>query len=227
MKAALSFVSLLSLVAIAASSTLPSGGKVLSCDADARVLVDTSTVTVDGHELTVSTKACSANMVTSRSFEKRQIALCGLTAELECVTGVAGPIIADCVNLQALLPSFIATQPEFFELAPQTLRSVTFGTCEYAWINNNPLGGVFLEGCWPDVERFGANLTPDCIEIGEPAGIAFPPVAVLNEAWLFEFVCCLCETCSTNSDPNIEFSWFKLLLSLTDAGDYLEQFSVS
>jgi hypothetical protein len=48
-----------------------------SCAADDRVLVETRTFTVDGHEIQVSTKACSANSITSRSFKKRQTLACG------------------------------------------------------------------------------------------------------------------------------------------------------
>ncbi|KAJ7215579.1 hypothetical protein GGX14DRAFT_392014 [Mycena pura] len=193
MKTVLSFVALISLAA--ASSTLPSGGKVLSsCAADARVLVKTRNFTVGGHEIQVSTKACSANIVTSRSFGKRQTLLCDTrqATTFECATGLPPPVIADCDNLRAALPGFVATQPPFFEpVAPQFLQSVTLGTCEYAWINNNPVGGATLEGCWSDMEEFGSILTSGCIEVGEPAGIAFPtvPLAIPNDTWIFEFVC--------------------------------------
>ncbi|KAF8171593.1 hypothetical protein K438DRAFT_1773145 [Mycena galopus ATCC 62051] len=183
MKAALSFIALLSLAGLAVASTLPSGGATLSsCAADARVLVETRTVTVAGHEIQVSTKACSANSIASRSFEKRQNLACGLGP-------AAAPAPADCAALQAALPGFVAAQPSgFFVVAPQFVEEVSLGTCLYAWINNNAVGGASLEGCWTDVETFGSILSPGCISAGQNAGIAFPTTAVVNDAWIFEFV---------------------------------------
>ncbi|KAF7367930.1 hypothetical protein MSAN_00858000 [Mycena sanguinolenta] len=188
MKTALSFVALLSLAALAVASTLPSGGVVsTSCAAGARVLIETRNVTVGEHEIQVSTKACSPNIITSRSFEKRQTVACGQATTLECaVSPVAAPLAADCNALQAALPAFVATQPAFFVVAPQTVEEVSLGTCQYAWINDNAVGGVTLEGCWTDVETFGSILTPGCIGAGQSAGIAFPTTAVANDAWIFE-----------------------------------------
>ncbi|KAJ6503543.1 hypothetical protein C8R45DRAFT_973192 [Mycena sanguinolenta] len=203
MKAVHSFVALLSLAAFAVSSTLPSGGVVSSsCAAGARVLIDTRTVTVAGHEIQVSTKACSGNSIASRSFEKRQTVACGQATTLECAVGpAAAPVPADCAALQAALPAFVASQPSnFFVVAPQTVEELTLGTCLYAWINDNAVGGVTLEGCWTDVETFGSILTPGCIAVGQNAAIAFPTTAVANDAWIFEFVCCLWEEYRTNRD---------------------------
>ncbi|KAJ7260662.1 hypothetical protein C8J57DRAFT_1319187 [Mycena rebaudengoi] len=188
MKAALSFVAVLSLAALAVSSTLPSGGAVLSsCTAGARVLVETRNVTVAGHEIQVSTEACSANIITSRSFEKRQTLACGQATSFACAAAPPGPAPADCAALQAALPAFVAAQPSpFFVVAPQTVQVLSLGTCEYAWINNNAVGGVTLQGCWSDVVFFGSILTPGCINAGQTAGIAFPTTAVVNNAWIFE-----------------------------------------
>ncbi|KAJ6503568.1 hypothetical protein C8R45DRAFT_973264 [Mycena sanguinolenta] len=195
MKGALSFVALLSLEVFAVSSTLPSGGVVSSsCAAGARVLVETRNVTVNGHEIQVSTKACSGNSIASRTFEQRQTTV-ALACErrsttLECAVGPpTAPVPGDCATLQADIPTFIAEQPcNFFLVPPQFVQTLSFGTCLYGWINDNAVGGVTLEGCWTDVETFGEILTVGCIEAGQIAGIAFPTTAVANEAWVFEVV---------------------------------------
>ncbi|KAJ7215582.1 hypothetical protein GGX14DRAFT_443126 [Mycena pura] len=189
MKAVLSFVALLS-PALAVSSSLPSGGAVTSCAAADRVLIETRNVTVAGHEIQVSTKACSGNIniISSRSFKKRQTDVCGQTADFECAVGSVTPVIADCASLQAALPDFIATQPPFFVLAPQTVEEVSLRTCLFAWINNNAVGGASLEGCWSDVERIGGAVPlPGCFGVqGFNAQIAFPSLAMFEEAWVFE-----------------------------------------
>ncbi|KAF7367935.1 hypothetical protein MSAN_00858500 [Mycena sanguinolenta] len=189
MKTALSFVALLSVAALAVSAALPSGGVVsTSCAAGTRVLVETRNVTVGEHEIQVSTKACSPNIIASRSFEKRQTVACGQATTLECaVSPVAAPLPADCNTLQAVLPSFVATQPSpFFVVAPQFVEELALGTCQYAWINDNAVGGVTLEGCWTDVETFGSILTGGCIDVGQSAGIAFATTPAVNDAWIFE-----------------------------------------
>ncbi|KAJ7876743.1 hypothetical protein B0H14DRAFT_2713839 [Mycena olivaceomarginata] len=184
MKAALSIVALLSLAALAASAALQSGGAVLSsCAAGARVLVETRNVTFPpGPAPPISSP--------SRSFEKRQTVACGQATTLSCAVGpAAAPAPADCAALQAALPGFVAAQPSpFFVVAPQFVEEVALRTCQYAWINNNAVGGVTLEGCWTDVETFGSILTPGCISVGQNAGIAFPTTAVANDAWIFEVV---------------------------------------
>ncbi|KAF8143661.1 hypothetical protein K438DRAFT_1993625 [Mycena galopus ATCC 62051] len=154
------------------------------------LLVETRNITVAGHEIQVSTKACSANIIASRSFEKRQTFACGQATTLECAVGpAAAPAPTDCAALQAALPAFVAAQPSpFFVVAPQFVEELALGTCLYAWINNNAVGGVSLEGCWTDVETFGSILTPGCINVGQNAGIAFPTTAVANDAWIFEVV---------------------------------------
>jgi len=180
-------LSLFSLAALAASSTIPSRRKIpSSCADDAHVVVQSHNVTVAGHDIKVSTKACSSNAVASRSFEQRQIDTCEQGGSLTCIFGVPGPIIADCVELQAALPEFIATQPDLFEVAPQTFEEVSFGTCAYLWINDNPVGGAILESCWSTVETFGEALTSSCIRSGSAAGFLFPTVPMVNEAWILE-----------------------------------------
>ncbi|KAJ6574413.1 hypothetical protein B0H19DRAFT_1063372 [Mycena capillaripes] len=183
MKPVTSLVALLSLATLGASLATTYQGSLSACKASDRVLVQTRNLTAAGHQIQISTKACSADALTSRSLEKRQV----LNA---CVTG-PGPLEADCLALETALPAALAAEgnPTTFEVAPQFVEEFTLGTCLWAWINNNPFGGATLEECFSNVELSGKNLDAECVAFGDTAGIAVPnnpalPAAEL--AWIFE-----------------------------------------
>ncbi|KAJ7493098.1 hypothetical protein B0H11DRAFT_2191128 [Mycena galericulata] len=116
-----------------------------SCKASDRVLVSTRNVTVAGHDIQVSTKACSADVPNSRPIEKRQVFdVCNNTqvVNFECVVGEgAGPLFSDCANLvQAII------------------------------IENEQPGDF----CYSELTNIGTILNDDCIIDGVTGGIAFP-----------------------------------------------------
>ncbi|KAJ7819460.1 hypothetical protein B0H14DRAFT_3737482 [Mycena olivaceomarginata] len=196
MKFFATIVALLSLASLGASSAVPSPGFVPSCKASDRVLVETRNVTAAGHEIQISTKACSADVLASHSLARRQVfsACSGETIAFTCVTNQGvGPLEADCVALENALPAFAAAQsnPFAFTVQPQFVQEFTLGTCLWAWINTNPVGGQPLQYCYTNVEDNGITLDNNCITRGDTAGIAFPsnPPGQLNPvvlAWVFE-----------------------------------------
>ncbi|KAJ6571159.1 hypothetical protein B0H19DRAFT_1255150 [Mycena capillaripes] len=196
MKPATSFVALLSLASLVVSSARPSQGLLSSCLAQDRVLVETRNVTAAGHEIQISTKACSADVLaaSSRSLHKRQVfnACEGETTTYTCVINQGiGPLRTDCAALEAALPAFLASEggPTSFTVSPQFVQEFTLGTCLWAWINTNPVGGATLQYCYVGVEVNGANLDNDCIVPGDTAGVAIPSNPQLNPvvlAWAFE-----------------------------------------
>ncbi|KAJ7786805.1 hypothetical protein B0H14DRAFT_3893512 [Mycena olivaceomarginata] len=97
-----------------------------------------------------------------------------LTARNLCLAvwcGGAGPLEADCVALENALPAFAATQsnPFSFTVLPQFVQEFTLGTCLWAWINTNPIGGAILQYCYVGVEANGITLD----------GIASSPATLL------------------------------------------------
>ncbi|KAJ7473846.1 hypothetical protein B0H11DRAFT_2195513 [Mycena galericulata] len=188
MKPFTSLAALLSLASLVVSSST-ADQRLASCKASDRVLVSTRNVTAAGHEFQVSTKACSADVLNSRALEKRQVFdLCnnGETLNFECVVGEgAGPLLGDCDNLeQAIIAAF--EEPG----DPQFAQEFSLGTCLWAWINDNPVGGAVLEFCYSELtSELGPLLIDDCIIDGVTGGIAFPsginfvPAAL---EWTFE-----------------------------------------
>ncbi|KAJ7921452.1 hypothetical protein B0H13DRAFT_1866613 [Mycena leptocephala] len=130
-------------------------GVLSSCNARDRVLVETRNVTVAGHEIQISTKACSADVLTSRSLEKRQVInTCAGGQTFSCVVNQGiGPLEADCAALEAALPPFLASEgnPPTFTVSPQFAQEFTLGTCLWAWINTNPVGGITLQYCYQNL----------------------------------------------------------------------------
>ncbi|KAJ7792772.1 hypothetical protein B0H14DRAFT_3562397 [Mycena olivaceomarginata] len=195
MKSFATIVALLSLASLGASSATPSSGSVSSCKASDQVLVETRNVTAAGHEIQISTKACSADVLASHSLAKRQVFdACGSggTTTFTCVTNQgAGPLEADCVALENALPAFAATQsnPFSFTVLPQFVQEFTLGTCLWAWINTNPIGGAIFAVL---LRRSGGqryNPRWNCIFPGDTAGIAIPSNPQLNPvvlAWAFK-----------------------------------------
>ncbi|KAJ7672022.1 hypothetical protein B0H17DRAFT_1141309 [Mycena rosella] len=172
-------------------SSLPVG-----CKASDRVLIETRNVTAGGHTIQISTKACSAEAVASRGLAKRQVqnACVAETINFECLIGGTAPLAADCTALESAVPAALAAEgnPTFFELAPQTVEEFTLGTCLWAWVNNNPVGGATLEFCFSEVEEIGEILDSGCIAAGETGGLALPSSATVPAselAWFQEFVC--------------------------------------
>ncbi|KAJ7458241.1 hypothetical protein FB451DRAFT_1372370 [Mycena latifolia] len=222
MKPATSLVALLSLASLAVSSATPSQGILSSCNARDRVLVETRNVTAAGHEIQISTKACSADVLTTRSLKE--------SLTFNACTGGPGPLESDCASLESALPAAVAAAsgdslpswpwmfPEFdysgptmFTVAPQFVQEFTLGTCLWAWINNNPINGATLQYCYVGVEVHGGNIDELCIIPGDTGGVAIPSNPQLNPvvlAWIFEF-----------SSP------FLNLFFLIDAGDDLGWFS--
>ncbi|KAJ6534657.1 hypothetical protein DFH09DRAFT_1369766 [Mycena vulgaris] len=194
MKSFATIVALLSFASLGASSATPSPGFVPSCKASDRVLVETRNVTAAGHEIQISTKACSADVLASHSVAKRQVfnACTGETTTFTCVTNQgAGPLEADCVALENALPAFAAAQsnPFSFTVQPQFVQEFTLGTCLWAWINTNPVGGATLQYCYVGVEANGVTLDGNCIFAGDTGGVAIPSNPLLNPvvlAWVFE-----------------------------------------
>ncbi|KAJ6527232.1 hypothetical protein DFH09DRAFT_1186951, partial [Mycena vulgaris] len=191
MKSFATIVALLSLASLGASSATPSPGFVPSWKGSDRVPVETRNVTAAGHEIQISTKACSADVLASHSVAKRQVLnACagGETTTFTCVANQgAGPLEADCVAL----PAFAATQsnPFSFTVLPQFVQEFTLGTCLWAWINTNPVGGATLQYCYVGVEANGVTLDGNCIFPGDTGGVAIPSNPQLNPvvlAWVFE-----------------------------------------
>ncbi|KAJ7805051.1 hypothetical protein B0H13DRAFT_2387962 [Mycena leptocephala] len=194
MKPSTSLVAFLSFVSIAVSSAIPAQG---ACKAADQVLVDTHTVTAAaGHELQVSTKACSADVLSlssaqNRTVEKRvTFTTCGINGAFECVTNQGiGPLESDCL---ALSDAITATFTGSFTVAPQFVQTFSLGTCLYAWINLNPVGGASLSACYSGLtEVLAFNLDHSCIVSGDTGGFVIPgssepglDPAVLD--WTFE-----------------------------------------
>ncbi|KAJ7493065.1 hypothetical protein B0H11DRAFT_1911500 [Mycena galericulata] len=195
MKSFTSLVVLLSLASLVVSSST-ADQRLASCKASDRVLVSTRNVTAAGHDFQVSTKACSADVLNSRALEKRQVFdLCnnGETLNFECVSGEgAGPLFGDCADLaEAIVAAFEEPgDATIFAVEPQFAQEFSLGTCLWAWINDNPVGGAILEFCYSELTGdLGPILNDDCIIDGVTGGIAFPSGINFVEAaleWTFE-----------------------------------------
>ncbi|KAJ6527201.1 hypothetical protein DFH09DRAFT_1186909 [Mycena vulgaris] len=167
MKSFATVVALLSLASLGASSATPSPGFVPSCKASDRVLVEARNGQVFN--------ACAG----------------GETTRFTCMANQgAGPLEADCVALENALPAFAATQNPFsFTVLPQFIQEFALGTCLFAWINTNPVGGATLQYCYAGVEANGITLDGNCIFPGDTGGVAIPSNPQLNPvvlAWVFE-----------------------------------------
>ncbi|KAJ7921730.1 hypothetical protein B0H13DRAFT_2318241 [Mycena leptocephala] len=158
MKPSTSLVALLSLASVVVSSAITARG-VSSCKASDRVLVDTQTVTAAGHKFQISTKACSADALTSRSLEKRVTFQLAHSRRLCCLSN-------------AIVAAFEGPgQPTLFTVSPQFVQEFSLGTCLWAWINNNPVGGATLQYCYSGLTGvLGFNLDNSCIVPGDTGG---------------------------------------------------------
>ncbi|KAJ7260247.1 hypothetical protein C8J57DRAFT_1338591 [Mycena rebaudengoi] len=194
MKSSIPLLALLSLASVVMSSAIPAQG-VSSCKASDRVLVHSRNVTAAGHEFQVSTKACSADVLSSssRAVEKRTtFTTCGIGGSFNCVINQGlGPLEADCV---ALSNAIVATFEGSFSVDPQFVQEFSLGTCLWAWINENPVGGATLSACYGGLTSFLAfNLMQNCIVPGDTGGFVIPSTlntnidpAVLD--WVFEIL---------------------------------------
>ncbi|KAF7367597.1 hypothetical protein MSAN_00823000 [Mycena sanguinolenta] len=196
MKSSTSLLALFSLVSVMVCST-NTGQGISSCKAEDRVLVDSRNVTAGGYEFQVSTKACSAAVLTSRVFQKRvYYNSCAsgetLTSTYTCVTNQGtGPLEADCVSLSnALTAAYEGPgDPTLFTVSPQYAQEFSYGTCLWAWINQNPVGGAALEYCYSGLNVMGFNLDQSCIVNGDTGGYVIPSNPQLVPAslnWVFE-----------------------------------------
>ncbi|KAJ7218373.1 hypothetical protein GGX14DRAFT_541362 [Mycena pura] len=199
MKPSNSLVSFFAFVTLVVSSAVPApSASSTSCKAADRVLVETHTVTAGGHELQVSTKACSADVLAlsqsqPRAIEKRQFFnICGSEGEFQCVVGQGvGPLEADCVALSnAIVAMFEAGANganAVFTVAPQFVQEFSLGTCLWAFINENPVtGGFLMEECYSTLTEFLAPaLMEDCVATGETAGFVIPETLNKNTNPLF------------------------------------------
>ncbi|KAJ6461146.1 hypothetical protein C8R47DRAFT_1159855 [Mycena vitilis] len=197
MQLSFSLVTLLSLASVTVSSAVPVQVQSLpsSCKAEERVLIETHNVTAAGHEFQVSTKACSNNVPTSPALGKR-VTLNACIAEslsFSCVTGGgAGPLAADCNTLQtAIVAAFEQPgQATLFSVAPQTAQEFTLGTCLWAWINENPVGGATLEYCFSELTgQLGPVIDSGCIVPGDTGGFVVPSATGVDPQaldWVFE-----------------------------------------
>ncbi|KAJ7442340.1 hypothetical protein B0H11DRAFT_2292079 [Mycena galericulata] len=150
MKLFTSLVALLSLASLVVPS-YTADQRLSSCKASDRVLVSTRNVTAAGHDFQVSTKACSADVLNSRAIEKRQVF--DVCNNGERVAGGAGPTFTDCDNLSAAMAAAFEQpgDPTLFVVDPQFAQEFTLGTCLWAFINDNPVGGAILEFCYVEV----------------------------------------------------------------------------
>ncbi|KAJ7690194.1 hypothetical protein B0H17DRAFT_1065235 [Mycena rosella] len=195
MKPSTSLVALLSFASAVVSSIVPARG-LSSCIAQDRVLVETRNVTAAGHEFQVLTKACSADVLNSRAVQKRQTfnsCAAGETTTYTCVTNEgAGPLLADCTALSAAIVAAFeqAGEPTLFTVSPQFVQEFSLGTCLYAWINQNPVGGATLQCSYSYVTGVLAfNLDESCIVPGDTGGfttVSNPQLVPASLEWNFE-----------------------------------------
>ncbi|KAF9073513.1 hypothetical protein BDP27DRAFT_1417001 [Rhodocollybia butyracea] len=198
MKSITSLVALLSLASVSLASVsvsaLQSGKSMPSaCQVSERVVIESHNVTVSGKTIQVSQVACSADALVSRSLEKRQVlnACDGSSVNLECVTeaGVAGPLTADCEALATIIADS-GELADFFEVAPGFAEIFSSGTCEWAWINSNAVGGPTLEYCLENILLLGEDLIPCTEELDSIGGFAQPTdfALVTTDTWTFEII---------------------------------------
>ncbi|KAJ6628527.1 hypothetical protein B0H10DRAFT_1990270 [Mycena sp. CBHHK59/15] len=184
MKPFASLVALLPFVSIVVSSVVPAQSIFsASCKASDRVLVDTRNVTAGGHEFQISTKACSADVLAlssqSRAIEQRQtFTTCGFGGQYKCVVNQGiGPLEADCVALSnAVVAAFEAPGDSgLFTVPPQFVQELSLGTCLWAWINENPVGGATITTCYSELTGvYSFNLDQECIIPGDTGGFFIP-----------------------------------------------------
>ncbi|KAJ7673725.1 hypothetical protein DFH06DRAFT_1467189 [Mycena polygramma] len=188
------------LASVVVSSTVPA--PLSSCKAENRVLVETRNITAGGYEFQVSTKACSPDVGTPRTLEKRETLNACIAENLSfnCVTGGAarGPLGADCGHLElAVVAAFQkpgASDPPGFTVDPQFAAEFALGTCLWAWINENPVGGPTLEFCYSELSTtLGPTLDFDCVINaglnGYTGGFVVPSSATADPRaldWVFE-----------------------------------------
>ncbi|KAF8156314.1 hypothetical protein K438DRAFT_1986900 [Mycena galopus ATCC 62051] len=195
MKASTTLVALLSLASVAVSSTIPArGAHISTCPASDRVLVETHTITAGAHEFQVSTKACSADVLASDSAPRARETQSPSTETqtYTCVVGEGeGPLYTDCVALaNAITATYGTNYEELFTVEPQFVQEFSLGTCLFAWINENPVGGAYLEYCYTGLaEVLAANIDSSCIINGDTGGYVIPSGSNLVPAsidWVFE-----------------------------------------
>ncbi|KAJ7453405.1 hypothetical protein FB451DRAFT_1565563 [Mycena latifolia] len=178
------------------ASPLPSQGitpqgVLSSCPASDRVLVETRNfTTAAGHNIQISTKACSADVLATRSLEKRQtINVCNSASlSFECAAGGIAPTTSDCRNLQEEFPELIEEEgdPTFFVLEPQFVQEFTLDTCLWAWVNENVVGGANLEYCFSGVASNGNFLNENCIDEGDSGGFITTTTNNAAQFWVQE-----------------------------------------
>jgi len=196
MRLSTSLVALLSLASAVVSSTIPVQG-ISACRAQDRVLVESHTVTAGGHEFTMSTKACSEDALKSvGGVDKRLVfnsCASGETTTFTCVTNEGvGPLASDCTALSAAIVAADeqAGDATLFSVSPQFVQEFSLGTCLYAWINQNPVGGPILE-CSYSYTTFDLafNLDESCISNGDTGGfttVSNPALVPASLDWNFE-----------------------------------------
>ncbi|KAJ6505295.1 hypothetical protein C8R45DRAFT_1209085 [Mycena sanguinolenta] len=185
MNTIIAFLALLSLASVVVPYVIPGSRGISSCNAQDRVLVDTHTVTAAGYEFQVSTKACSANALVSRGIYMRQV-------EDACGISESPNTIPECVIAAFEEP----TDPvnNLFEVAPQFAQEFSLGTCLWAWINEQPVGGTTLEYCYQGLSALGTNIDGRCLSVSwnESLGGFITPILggspnpILD--WVFECI---------------------------------------
>ncbi|KAJ7730316.1 hypothetical protein B0H16DRAFT_1469664 [Mycena metata] len=184
-------------VPITAQGITPQG-VLSSCPASDRVLVETRNfTTAAGHNIQISTKACSADVLATRSLEKRQT--------INVYSGGIAPTRSDCLNLQEEFPELIeeeggncflsprymyfefdSSDPTFFVLEPQFVQEFTLDTCLWTWVNENVVGGANLEYCFSGVASNGNFLNENCIGEGDSGGFITTTTNNAAQFWVQE-----------------------------------------
>jgi len=121
---------------------------------------------------------------------------CGIGGGFDCVTNQGpGPLEADCVALSnAIVAAFAQPgQSPDFAVVPQFAQEFSLGTCLWAWINENPVGGAILQACYADLTQFLGSVLNECIVAGDTGGFVIPGTFNPHEFpagldWTFEIL---------------------------------------
>jgi len=192
MKLSTSLLAALSFASVAMTSTI-SVPRSTACKASDRVPVSTHDVTSpDGHKIHISTAACSADIHHAPGgLAKRQVINVSSDGQhFGCVTGGGtGPTQSDCeVIINYLYSTYVTSDSQAtFTVSPQYAQVLTYGTCEWAWINTEPVGGATLAYDYLSLYSIGFDVDGNCIVNSDTGGYVTPTFTGSQTVYDWEF----------------------------------------
>ncbi|KAF9495568.1 hypothetical protein BDN71DRAFT_1447489 [Pleurotus eryngii] len=138
---------------------------------DAKI-THTSHVLVGNKQVTRTGLSCTLKGMAAREPSEGTVAtdpvhVCGQSCTTSCssVSGILPPISEDCGVIVSAIEIFKNQGPTSFVAQPQTMETLTFGTCSYLFVN---FSNGRLEYCWDDMAITCATAGAACFPPHQP-----------------------------------------------------------